>query len=139
MPWWANIAWCAIFVLLLRSPRLGVGFAAVALVTRILAVLSSVGTVWMLSGFAWLSVLAFYAMTVLWPVLLVLLWRRRAAALAAWMLPLAALEGAGALASMAEMLTGALLGAPKFGLRPVSAALFAVGQVFFLLRTARIS
>lgn len=109
------------------------------MVPRVLAVLSSIGTVWMLSGFGWLTVMAFYAMTLLWVVLLVLLWRGRGAALARWMVPLAALEGAGAVGALAGMVTGALLGAPRFESRAASTAAFAIGQVYFLLRTARTS
>jgi hypothetical protein len=141
VPWWVNLAWCGIFVLLLRLPRYGIPSAALGMIPRVLAIVSSVGTLWMLSGFAWFSVMAFYAMTALWPALLGLLWRRpeQASGLAGWMVPLAVVEGAGALGSLASMLTGALLGAPRFDPRQASAAAFATAQVFFLLRTARIS
>ena len=126
-------------MVLLRWPRVGVGLAAVGLIGRVVVVAASIGMVWMLNGFGWLSVVAFYAMTALWPVLLALLWRGKAAALARWMIPLAVLEGAGSLGGLAAMVTGGLLGAPRFDLRSASAAAFAIGQVFFLLRTARIS
>jgi len=119
-----------------------VGLAALGLIPRLLTVAGTIGTVWMLSGLAWLSVLAFYAMTLLWTVLLVLLLRNRsgAATLAGWMLPLAVLEGAGALSGMAGLLVGLLLGGlPSTILRPLVAGAFAIAQVFFLLRTARTS
>lgn len=125
MPWWANFAWCGVFVALLLRPRLGVGLGAAALTLRVWAVASSVGTLWMLSGFGWIAVLAFYALTALWPVLLVLLWRGKGNVLAGWMLSLAVLEG-----------VGPVLGA-RFALRPVSAAMLAIGQVAFLHWTAR--
>jgi len=109
------------------------------LIPRLLTLLGTVGTVWMLSGLAWFSVIA---MTLLWPVLLVLLLRNRAGAatLAGWMVPLAVLEGAGALSAMAGLLVGLLLGSLPFTiLRPLVAGAFAIAQVFFLLRTARTS
>jgi hypothetical protein len=139
VPWWANLAWLGVFLVLLQSPRRGVVLAVPAWALRVSAVLSSIGTVWMLSGLGWFSVMAFYAMTALWPVLLFLLWRGKATALAGWMIPLAVLEGAGALGSLAAAITGALLGAPRFELRSATAAAFAIGQVFFLFRTARVS
>ncbi len=125
--------------MLLQAPRRGVLLAVPAWVLRVFAVLSSIGTVWMLSGLAWFSVMAFYAMTALWPVLLVMLWRGNAASLAGWMIPLAVLEGVGALGSLGATITGALLGAPRFELRSATAAVFAIGQVYFLFRTARVS
>lgn len=119
--------------------RAGIALAGLAMIARVLAVLTSIAFVSMLSGLAWFSVMAFYAMTALWPVLLVWLWRGRAAALAKWMLPLAALEGAGAVSALAGIVTGALLGEPRFDFRALSAAAFAIGQIYFLLRTARTS
>jgi hypothetical protein len=137
VPWWANLAWCVVFLVLLLRPRLGVPLATVALIPRIVAVASSIGTLWMLSGFGWLAVAAFYAMTALWPALLLMLTRGGAARLAMWMIPLSALEGSGALQALAGMIVSGLLGAPRFDGRSLSAAIFAVAQVFFLLRTAR--
>ncbi|MEO5924883.1 MAG: hypothetical protein ABIR70_13770 [Bryobacteraceae bacterium] len=141
MPWWANLAWCGVFVLLLQPERLklGVGLAAGGVLLRLIAVASSVGTLWMLSGFGWLAVMAFYATTALWPVLLWLLLRRpeKAGVFAGWMIPVAAVEGVGSLGQVAGMLTGALLGSPRFDLQVVSAAAFAVGQVTFLVLKMR--
>ncbi len=118
------------------------GLAALGLIPRFLTLLGTVGTVWMLSGLAWFSVMAFYAMTVLWLVLLVLLLRNRAdaAMLAGWMTPVAVLEGLGALSAMAGIVVGLLLGGVSQSiLRPLVAGVFAIAQVFFLLRTARTS
>jgi hypothetical protein len=139
VPWWASLAWCAAFLALALHPRAGVVLAALIMPTRILAVLTSVGTVSMLTGLGFYSVMAFYAMTALWPALLALLWRGRGTTLSRWMLPLAALEGAGAISALAGILSTALLGTPRFGLRPLSAAAFTIAQIFFLLRTARTS
>ena len=146
MPLWGNLLWSGLFVLLTHPGRLGprgaVGLAALGLIPRFLTLLGTVGTVWMLSGLAWFSVMAFYAMTVLWLVVLVLLLRNRAdaAMLAGWMTPVAVLEGLGALSAMAGIVVGLLLGGVSQSiLRPLVAGVFAIAQVFFLLRTARTS
>ena len=133
-------------MLLSHPGRLGlkgaVGLAALGLLPRFLTVAGTIGTVWMLSGVAWFAVLVFYAMTLLWPVLLVLLLRNRASAatLAGWMTPLAVLEGVGALSAMAGIVVGLLLGGVSQSIfRPLVAGVFATAQVLFLLRTARTS
>jgi hypothetical protein len=131
-----------LFVLLTWTERRkeAIALGVVGVLLRVLTVANTIGTMWMLDGLAWFSVMAFYAMTALWAILLVLLFRNRerAALLAGWMIPLAVLEGVGSLGSLATMLTGALLGALRLELRSMSAAVFAVAQIFFLLRTARI-
>ncbi len=93
----------------------------------------------MLSGLGWLSVMAFYALTVWWPVMLWLLWRgsNRVPTLATAMVPLAALEGAGPMLTIAGMLTATMLGSPRFDLQSASAALFAIFQIFFLIQKMR--
>lgn len=131
-------------MLLLRPPgwlglRGAVGLAALGMIPRLLTVAGTVGTVWMLSGFAWFAVIAFYAMTGLWLVLLALLFRDRpeATRLAGWMIPLAVLEGAGSLNSLAGLLMTVLTGGvPRSIFRPLTATAFAAAQVFFLLRTS---
>lgn len=125
MPWWANVAWCVVLLLLPR--RSGVALGAVGWLARAYAVASSVNRVWMLSGLGWVVVMAFYALTALWLVLLVLMWRGNGRLLAAWMVPLAAVEAG-----------GALLGA-RLEARSVTAVVSGVLQVFFLIRTARTS
>jgi hypothetical protein len=126
-----------VFVLLSRGPlRVAVGLAAAGVCIRIAVMAGTIGTVWMLSGFGWLAVMAFYALTVMWPVFL---WfeLRSGPALAGWMLPLAILEGAGPMSQLAGTVTTALLGAPRFELQSASAAVLAIAQVFFLLRKMR--
>jgi len=139
VPWWANLGWCIIFQVLWQSPRAGVWLAAVGLLARFYTVLGTLGSVWMLSGIALVSVIAFYALTLLWPWLLVLLLRKpdRATVVAGWMVPLAAVEGVGVLSAFAGMLVAAVLGSPQIEIRLVIATAFAVLQFFFLLRTAR--
>ena len=125
--------------MLLRGPhRVAVGLAALGVAVRIFVVAATLGTVWMLSGLGWFSVIAFYLLTAVWPLFL---WFESTGgpALAGWMIPLAVLEGAGALNQLAGMLTAALLGSPRFELQSASAALFAAAQVFFLILKMRTS
>lgn len=119
--------------------KLAVGLSALGVILRVVTVVGTLGTVWMLSGFAWFAVMAFYAMTALWPVLLWSLLRSpgKAATVATCMIPLALLEGVGPLGQLTGMVTSALLGAPRFELQSASAALFAIAQVFFLLKKMR--
>jgi hypothetical protein len=114
-------------VFLLLPRRWGVALGAVAWLARAYAVASTVSRVWMLSGLGWVVVMAFYALTALWLVLLPLLWRGNGRTLAVWMIPLAAVEAA-----------GAVLGA-RLDARSLSAVASGVMQVYFLLRTARTS
>lgn len=145
MPPWAELAWCGLFVLLSRPPawlglRGAVGLAALGLIPRFLTVAGTIGTVWMLSGFAWAVVIAFYLMTGLWPVLLVLLFRARpeASRLAGWMTPLAVLEGVGSLNTAAGLLMTLFTGgSARLLLGPLAGIAFASAQVFFLLRTSK--
>ena len=117
-----------------------IGLAGLGLIPRALLVLGTMGSAWMLSGIGWLSLMAFYLMTALWPVLLVFLLRRspRAALLARWMTPLAVVEGLGSLNAIAGLLMTVFTGgAPRSIAKPLSATVFAAAQVFFLLRTSK--
>jgi hypothetical protein len=96
----------------------------------------------MLSGLAWSAVMAFYAMTALWPILIALLARKSggAASVAGWMTPVAVLEAAGTLSVMAGALVGLFLGSvPHANVREWAAGAFACAQILFLFKTARIS
>lgn len=140
MPWWANFAWCGVFGALLFGPlKPGLILGCVGVLLRIYVVAGTFGTLWMLSGLGWFSVMAFYALTVWWPVMLWLLWKRssKVPTLATAMIPLAALEGAGPLITIAGMLTAAMLGSPRFELQSASAALLAIFQIFFLMQKMR--
>ncbi len=147
MPFWAQLIWCGLFVLLSRPPR-AIGRRGAALITaivgvplRLWAILVTVGTLWMLVGIAWVVVGAFYVLTALWIFYLWLLYRDRGRTpplLTKWMARLAALEGAAALNSAA----GALIALFSSGItlsiyQPVIALVFAIAQVVYLHRASQ--
>lgn len=145
MPYWAQLIWCGLFLLLSFPPRI-IGPRGAAVLTMILgiplriwAILLSIGTLWMLVGIAWAIVGAFYILTVLWVVYLWMLFRgRESPSLARWMARLAVIESAASLNAAAgvlvALLTSGVVGSPY---RPGIALLFAVAQFVYLYNAAK--
>jgi hypothetical protein len=140
------LIWCGLFLLLGRPPR-GIGLRGAALITailgvplRLLAILTTIATLWMLTGVAWIVVGTFYVLTAFWIVYLWLLFRGRIATasnLARWMARLSILESVSALNLAAGALIGLFSGGFTLSLyRPILALAFAISQFVYLNHSA---
>lgn len=137
-----RIVWIALFWAL-RKPSRSAAAAGLLLgaIPRAYLALGTVPRAWMASGPAWAYLLSFYALTVLWFVLLGALAANRAAValkLAFPMMVLAAIEAIGALIETADLLSALVAGSVPSSAGDTALHLaFAIAQVVFLRGLAK--
>lgn len=138
---WVELAWCGLLLLLALRPVRPV--LLLALITgvgsRLYYVLYTMPTLWMLSGIAWVIVIAFYVMTALWAVYLIQLWRAKPVRkFAAVMARGAFLESAALLNSAAGLVITLMMGeAPRVWFAPVMGLVFSVAQIVYFFRVSK--
>lgn len=141
-----HLVWCALLWLLAHPGRIGPKRAAIlalfaGALPRVLLALARLPAAWMNNGWGFADLIAFEALTALWIVYLALQVAGKASVankLAFPMMVLAAVECVGTLMSAANVASGLIQGVlASYWWKAAAAALYGIGQVWYLRETAR--